>query len=39
MALLNKARLQYARRHYGKCFERLLRILMPQSRLMAIEGD
>jgi GT2 family glycosyltransferase len=39
MALLNKARLQYARRHYGKCFEKLLRMLMPQNRLMAIEGD
>jgi N-acetylglucosaminyl-diphospho-decaprenol L-rhamnosyltransferase len=37
--LLNTARLQYARRHYGICFEKLLRILIPGHRQMAAEGD
>jgi GT2 family glycosyltransferase len=37
MVLLNTARLQYARRHYGACFERLLRMLMPEHRRTAAE--
>jgi len=37
MSLLNKARLQFARRHYGTCFEWLLRRVMPEHRRMAAE--
>ena len=39
LVLLNAARLQYARRHYGACFERLLRMLIPEHRLAAVEND
>lgn len=40
MTLLNTARLQYARRHYGTCFEWLLRMLMPEHRrVVAQEAD
>ena len=39
MTLLNTARLQYAHRHYGKCFERLLRLLIPVPRHTAAERD
>lgn len=39
MVLLNNARLQYARRHYGVFFERLLRMLMPEHRRTAGGGD
>jgi N-acetylglucosaminyl-diphospho-decaprenol L-rhamnosyltransferase len=38
LALLNSARLQYARRHYGKCFERLLQMLLPDRRRTSAEG-
>jgi GT2 family glycosyltransferase len=39
MVLLNTARLQYARRHYGAFFERMLRMLMPEYRRTAVEGE
>jgi N-acetylglucosaminyl-diphospho-decaprenol L-rhamnosyltransferase len=39
MMLLNTARLQYARRHYGAWFEKMLLILMPENRRMAADGD
>ncbi len=39
MMLLNTARLQYARRHYGAWFERMLLMLMPENRRMAAEED
>lgn len=38
MVLLNNARLHYARRHYGACFEGLLRMLMPEHRRTAAGG-
>jgi N-acetylglucosaminyl-diphospho-decaprenol L-rhamnosyltransferase len=39
MMLLNTARLQYARRHYGVYFERMLRMLIPGHRWTAGERD
>jgi hypothetical protein len=39
MMLLNTARLQYARRHYGAWFEKMLLMLMPENRRMAAEED
>ncbi|WP_026939230.1 glycosyltransferase family 2 protein [Holophaga foetida] len=38
LRMLNTARLQYARRHYGACFEWLLRLLVPQHRRTATQG-
>ena len=37
--LLNTARLQFARRHYGIFFERLLRIFLPDNGRAAAHGD
>jgi GT2 family glycosyltransferase len=39
MVLLNTARLQYARRHYGASIARILRMLIPENRRTAAEGD
>ncbi len=36
--LLNAARMQYARRHYGACFERLLFMLIPKNKRMTQQG-
>ncbi len=39
MKLLNTARLQYASRHYGKGYEKMLRMLIPVEMRIASEGD
>lgn len=37
LALLNRARLQFARRHYGACFAWVLRRVLPEPRRRAAE--
>lgn len=37
--LLNAARMQYARRYYGVCFERFLFMLIPKNKRMTQQGN
>jgi len=37
MMLLNRARLQYARKHYGAFFEGVLRMLINKEKIIIME--